>query len=488
MSSSSTNLQDLQAIAARAMIERGLVPAFTAEAMAEVEGLAALPRESGPSIRDLRSLLWCSIDNEDSRDLDQLSVSMPADDGVRILVAIADVDALVKKGSAIDEQARNNTATVYTAARIFPMIPERLSTDLTSLNPDVERLTVVTDMLVDAEGRVKSADLYRALVLNHARLTYDDVAAWLDGVGPAPGPVARDPALAEQLRIQDRCAQGMRELRQEQGALSLGAVESKVVFSGEGVAGIRTEEKNRAKEMIENFMIAVNGATARYLDAKKFSSIRRVLRVPKRWDRIVSIAGEQGVKLPAEPDPRALEVFLRDRRAKDPDHFAELSLAVVKLLGSGEYAVELPGRPAGLHFGLAVKDYAHSTAPNRRYPDLVTQRLLKAAFEGDSSPYDDDELARLAQHCTRQEDNAAKVERQVRKSASALYLASRVGERFDAIVTGASAKGTYVRIFHPTAEGRVVRGHQGLDVGEHVVVQLLKTDVAKGFIDFARAT
>lgn len=488
MSGSTPNLQELRAIASRAMVERGLVPAFTVEAMAEVDHLATLPRETGPSIRDLRSLLWCSIDNEDSRDLDQLSVSIPAEGGVRILVAIADVDALVKKGSAIDRHAQTNTATVYTAAQIFPMIPERLSTDLTSLNPGVERLTVVTDMLVGPDGRVRSADLYRALVLNHARLTYDDVAAWLDGVGPAPGPVARDPALAEQLRVQDRCAQDMRELRQEQGALSLGATESRVVFSGDGVAGIRTEEKNRAKEMIENFMIAVNGATARYLDARRFSSIRRVLRVPKRWERIVQIAGEHGVALPADPDPRALEVFLRERRAQDPNHFAELSLAVVKLLGSGDYAVELPGRPAGLHFGLAVKDYAHSTAPNRRFPDLVTQRLLKAAFEGRPSPYSDEELAHLAEHCTRQEDNAAKVERQVRKSASALYLAARIGERFEAIVTGASPKGTYVRIFHPTAEGRVVRGHQGMDVGEHVVVQLLKTDVTKGFIDFARAS
>lgn len=488
MSGSTPNLQELRAIASRAMVERGLVPAFTVEAMAEVDHLATLPRETGPSIRDLRSLLWCSIDNEDSRDLDQLSVSIPAEGGVRILVAIADVDALVKKGSAIDQHAQTNTATVYTAAQVFPMIPERLSTDLTSLNPGVERLTVVTDMLVGPDGRVRSADLYRALVLNHARLTYDDVAAWLDGVGPAPGPVARDPALAEQLRVQDRCAQDMRELRQEQGALSLGATESRVVFSGDGVAGIRTDEKNRAKEMIENFMIAVNGATARYLDDRRFSSIRRVLREPRRWDRIVQIAGEHGATLPAAPDPRALEVFLRERRAQDPNHFAELSLAVVKLLGSGDYAVELPGRPAGLHFGLAVKDYAHSTAPNRRFPDLVTQRLLKAAFEGRPSPYSDEELAHLAEHCTRQEDNAAKVERQVRKSASALYLAARIGERFEAIVTGASPKGTYVRIFHPTAEGRVVRGHQGMDVGEHVVVQLLKTDVTKGFIDFARAS
>lgn len=487
MSNPTSNLQELKLIASRAMRERGLVPDFSPAARDEVDRLAALPRESGPEIRDLRSLLWCSIDNEDSRDLDQLSVSLPAPGGVRILVAIADVDALVKKGSAIDEHARTNTATVYTAAQIFPMIPERLSTDLTSLNPDVERLTVVTDMLVGSDGRVKSADLYRALVLNHARLNYDDVAAWLDGVGPAPGPIARDPELAEQLRVQDRCAQSMRERRQEQGALSLGATESRVVFSGDGVAGIRTEEKNRAKEMIENFMIAVNGATARFLDARRFSSIRRVLRVPKRWDRIVQIAGEHGVTLPAEPDPRSLEAFLRARKSQDPNHFPELSLAVVKLLGSGEYAVEQPGRPAGVHFGLAVRDYAHSTAPNRRFPDLVTQRLLKAAFVGGPSPYDDAELARLAEHCTRQEDNAAKVERQVRKSASALYLASRTGERFDAIVTGASPKGTYVRIFHPTAEGRVVRGHQGLDVGEHLVVELLKTDVAKGFIDFARA-
>jgi exoribonuclease-2 len=468
------------------MSERRLLPEFSAAALAETAAITK-PASAADGVRDLRSLLWASIDNDDSRDLDQLSVSVPiSGGGVKILVAIADVDALVKKGTAIDDHAETNTTSVYTAAEIFPMLPEKLSTDLTSLGEEEERLAIVIEMTVGADGAVTDSDVYRALVYNHAKLAYNSVAAWLDGTAPAPPRLAAVAGLDEQLRIQDRAAQTMKGMRHRNGALSLETIEARPVFDGDVLTDLRPDEKNRAKELIEDFMVAANGVVARYLEEKGVASLRRVLPMPERWPRIVELARETGATLPPEPDGRALEEFLDESRRRDPARFPDVSLAVVKLLGRGEYALELPGRPAEGHFGLAAQDYTHSTAPNRRFPDVITQRLLKAALAREHAPYGEDELRELARHCTEQEDNATKVERQVRKSAAALLLEHRIHDRFDAIVTGASSKGTWVRIFHPVTEGKVVRGYENLDVGDHTRVELVRVDVERGFIDFAR--
>ena len=485
--SSMPSRNDLRRIARQAMLQRGLLPDFSAAVMAEISGVSAATTKVDSSIRDLRTLLWASIDNDDSRDLDQLTVAEPMAGGmVKILVAIADVDATVKQRSATDDHARTNTTSVYTAAENFPMLPEKLSTDLTSLGESQERVAVVIEMVVGADGTVGESALHHAVVINRAKLAYDSVAAWLDGTAPAPPPVLAVPGLDEQLRLQDRVAQAMKGLRHQHGALSLETLEARAVYDGDVLADLRPEEKNRAKELIEDFMIAANGVTARYLAKKGFPSLRRVLRSPARWDRIVELAAALGERLPPAPSAPALEEFLTKRRQADPERFPDVSLSVVKLLGSGEYVVEKPGEQVEGHFGLAVRDYTHSTAPNRRFPDLITQRLLKAAFAGRPVPYDNDELLALARHCTDQEDNADKVERQVRKSAAALLLAPRINEQFDAIVTGASDKGTWVRILRPTVEGRVVHGFQGLDVGDRVRVRLVHTDVERGFIDFAR--
>ncbi len=478
----------LQSIARRAMLERGLLPDFSAAALAELDRMQAPPGVNGDSVRDLLDLSWASIDNDDSLDLDQLTVAeaLPGDQ-VTIRVAVADVDALVKDGSAIDVHARHNTTSVYTATEIFPMLPERLSTDLTSLNFAEERLAVVVEMVIGADGALQGSDIYQARVRNHAKLAYNSVAAWLEGNGAVPEEIGAVAGLPENLRLQDRAAQSLKNLRRAQGALSLETIEAKPVFEGDQIRELEVEGKNRAKEIIEDFMIAANGVTARYLAARKFPSIRRVVRTPKRWDRIVELAREHGFTLPAKPDSVTLDEFLVKAKAADPLRFPDLSLAVIKLLGAGEYVAELPGAAAPGHFGLAVKDYAHSTAPNRRYTDLITQRLLKAAIAGRAAPYSFAELDVLARHFTAQEDAANKVERQVAKSAAALLLQSRVGEQFDAIVTGASPKGTWARLLTIPVEGRVVRGFEGVDVGDRIHVQLSAVDVERGYIDFRKA-
>jgi len=402
------------------------------------------------------------------------------------MVAVADVDALVTPGSAIDDHARSNTTSVYTAAKTFPMLPERLSTDLTSLREGAERFAVVIEMTIDTKGQISASDVYRALVLNRAKLAYDSVAAWLDGNGPPPAPLAAVAGLDQQLRQQDQIAQTLRRVRYERGALNFETVQARPVFNDGVLTDLRADERNRAKELIEDFMVASNGVVARYLQSKGRSLLRRVLRSPERWPRIVALASSAGGRLPAQPDALALNTFLAARRSADPATFPELSLSVLKLLGAGEYAVELPNQPAAGHFGLAVNEYTHSTAPNRRFPDLITQRLLKAALNGEPAPYTDGELSELAAHCTVQEKNATKVERQVRKAASALLLINRIGQQFNGIVTGASDKGTWVRISEPIAEGKVVKGSGGLDVGDRVRVELVHVDPERGFIDFVR--
>ncbi len=482
----STDRDKLQNIAHDAMVQHGLLPDFSPAVVAETNQLTQAAAASGAAIRDMRGLPWASIDNDDSRDLDQLSVAVAEAGGaVKILVAIADVDALVKKGSAIDGHASVNTTSVYTAAKIFPMLPEKLSTDLTSLGEGQERLAIVLEMVIAPDGTMVTSDIYQAVVLSWAKLAYNALAAWLEGSAPAPPKLATVPGLDEQLRIQDRVAQSLRRVRHAHGALQLQTLEVRAVFDRDSLADLVPDEKNRAKELIEEFMIAANGVTAKYLEKKGLPSLRRVLQTPKHWDKMVALAAKSGDRLPETPDAAALDAFLSKRRAADPARFPDVSLAVIKLLGSGEYVLELPGQPAEGHFALAVKDYTHSTAPNRRFPDLVTQRLLKSALANQPSPYANDELTLLARHCTDQEDNAAKVERQVGKSVAASLLASRIGAQFDGIVTGTSEKGTWVRISGPSTEGRVVRGFEGLAVGDRVRVQLVHTDVARGFIDFA---
>lgn len=477
----------LQSIAYKAMLERDLLPEFSSEALAELGKINTPAARDGQSIHDQRDLLWASIDNDDSLDLDQLTVGKALPGGkVRIMVAVADVDSLVKEGSAINEHARHNTTSVYTSARIFPMVPEKLSTDLTSLNLNEDRLALVVDMVVSSDGSLLDSEVYQALVRNHAKLAYNSIAAWLDGNGPEPEAVTGIPGLDENLHLQDKTAQSMKNLRHSHGALSLETLEARPIFDDDQVSDLEIEEKNRAKEIIEDFMIAANGVTARYLSSKYFPSIRRIVRIPKRWDRIVEIAAEHKFRLPEIPDSKSLEEFLIQEKTADPIRFPDLSLAVIKLLGSGEYIAESPeGNPPG-HFGLAVKDYAHSTAPNRRFPDLLTQRLLKAALESKPVPYNKDELDKLAVHCTEAEDAVKKVERRVEKSTAALLLESRVGEKFDSIVTGASEKGTWVRLLNIPVEGKLVDGYEGLDVGERVRVQLIDTDVERGYIDFKK--
>jgi len=486
LASQATDRATLAAIAHKAMIERGLEPDFPFASQKELAAING-PAKATDTVRDLRNLLWASIDNDDSRDLDQLTVAESLAGGqVRILVAVADVDALVRKNSALDAHAAHNTTSVYTPAAIFPMLPEALSTNLTSLNESQDRLAIVADMVFKADGSLLTSELYRAQVHNRAKLAYNSVAAWLTGAGPAPKRIAEVSGLDENIRLQDRVAQQLKGLRHQHGALSLETLEAQVIFAGDAVSTLELDQTNRATQLIEEFMVAANAVTAIYLAKKNFPSLRRVLRDPERWERIVQLAAELKEQLPAAPDAVALEGFLTRRRTAAPEKFADLSLSVIKLIGRGEYALDLPGGEAPGHFALAVKDYSHSTAPNRRFPDLITQRLLKAALAGAPLPYTITELTELAKHCTEQEDAATKVERRVSKSAAALLLSGKIGQQFDAIVTGAADKGTWVRILQPPTEGRLTLGFQGLKVGDDVRVKLIHTDVQRGFIDFAR--
>jgi VacB/RNase II family 3'-5' exoribonuclease len=478
----------LKTIAHRVMVERGLEPDFPPAALVELAAITVPAAKPTAATRDLRALPWCSIDNDDSRDLDQLSVAQTLPGGaVKLLVAVADVGALVRQGSALDKHASKNTTSVYTAGGIFPMLPERLSTNLSSLGFGAERVAFIIEMTFDKDGAMAGSDIYEALVKNQAKLAYNSVAAWLDGKGPMPAPIGAVAGLDENIRLQHRVADQLRGLRHMRGALSLQTLEARPVFEGDVLRDLLPDQSNVAKSLIEELMVAANGVTARYLSAKKFPSMRRVVRTPAKWDRIVELAAERGSRLPGQPDGKALEQFLVSALKADPAGFPDLSLLVIKLLGRGEYVMEFPGGSVAGHFGLAVTDYAHSTAPNRRFPDLLIQRLLKAAMAGASSPYKNDELTALAQHCTDQEDAAKKVERQLVKSAGAMLLAARVGEKFDAVVTGVSKGATWVRIDRPPVEGKLVRGGDGLKVGDRLTVQLEFADVWRGYIDFSRA-
>jgi VacB/RNase II family 3'-5' exoribonuclease len=478
---------NLRSLARRAMINEGFAPELPPQAIAEAEAVTAAPAisDAAASPVDLTALLWSSIDNVESRDLDQIEFVEPlADGGARLLVGIADVDALAPQGSAIDRFAAQNTTSVYTGVETFPMLPEQLSTDRTSLLGEVERLAIIIELELSESGSLRSSKVYRARVRNQAQLDYETVGAWLEGGGPVPKKVAAVAGLEDQLRLQDRLAARLAELRRQKGALDFETVEASPVTRDDAVIGLTVRPKNRARTLIENFMVTANEAMATYLHDKGLPAIQRVVKTPERWPRIVEIAEQLGDALPAEPDARALADFLARQKAADAAHFPDLSLSIVKLLGAGEYAVVRADAESAGHFGLAAHDYTHSTAPNRRFVDLITQRLLKAALADAPEPYDEARLADIADHCTERQSAARKVERVMRKVIAAALLHDRIGESFDAIVTGASGKGTFVRLIAPPAEGRVVRGEQGMDVGDRVRVRLVSTSVEKGFIDF----
>ena len=480
-------MTDLHSVALDALRNNGFAPDLDDSAQRELAALRPAAMTGG--LRDLRALLWSSIDNTESKDLDQIEYAEElTDKGTRLRVAIADVDVLVQRGSALDRHAMANATSVYTAIAVFPMLPNELSTGLTSLNQGEDRIVLVIELVLDADGTPRSHDVYRAIATNKTKMAYDSVGSWLEGRGPLPPLVAQTPGLEPQLWLQDRIASQVKALRQKAGALEFDTIEATAVVQNGKVQSLAVTRKNRARDLIEDFMIAANVAIAQYLAEQQRSAIRRVVREPKRWSRIVVIAAKYGVTLPANPDSKALADFLAVRRQADPLRFSDLSLSIVKLLGPGEYVVDKPG-PADDqgHFGLAAHDYSHATAPNRRYADLVTQRLVKAAIAGSPAPYTDDELAAIAAHCTERENAANRVERTARKAAAALLLADRIGNVFDAIVTGVNKDGTYVRLLSPPAEGRVMRGEEGMDVGERVRVRLTHTDPGRGFIDFEGA-
>jgi VacB/RNase II family 3'-5' exoribonuclease len=473
---------DLAAAARQEMIDHGFAPDFPAEVQRQVETIGAAPVAG---LRDLRSLLWSSIDNDDSRDLDQIEWAERTAAGIRILVAIADVDCCVSKGTPIDRYAGAETTTVYAGVRNFPMLPEQLSTNLTSLAENQDRAAVVIEMTIAADGTIAAGSIYPAVVRNRAQLTYNATGPWLEGSAGPPPKIAASEELQAQLKLQDEAARCLAEARHRLGALTFDRIEAEPVFTNGQVSGVAARQSNRAAHLIEDFMIAANETMARTLREAGVSSIRRVVKAPERWPRIVELARGYGEQLPAEPDAGALNTFLQHRQA-DPVHFSDVSLAVLKLMGPGEYILSRPGDPAAGHFGLAAQDYTHSTAPNRRFADLVTQRLLRAHCANTSSPYSDDELDAIARNCTLKEDAARKVQRAMTKRIAAVALQRRIGEKFSAVVTGVTPKGVFVRVLGPPVEGRLMRGEQGLDVGDRLSVTLLRADPRSGFIDFGR--
>jgi len=478
---------NLPAIARQVMQAQGFEPDFPPEVQKQLAEIKAHPPQLVPSdkVRDLRSLLWSSIDNDTSKDLDQIEVAERLPNGdVKVMIGVADVDAFVPKDSPIDQHAERETTSVYTGVITFPMLPNELSTGASSLLPDVDRPAVVVEFVVDDAGALSAGTVYRAIVRNKAQLTYNAVGAWLEGTAAAPPKVAASSDLQAQLKLQDQVAQALKKLRYEHGALNLDTSEVVPLLYNEQVVDVVKATKNRATDLIEDFMVAANGVVARLL--LNVSSLRRIVRTPAHWDGIVRLAASAGEKLPAEPDSKALNDFLIKRKAADPDHFADLSLAVVKLVGPGVYILERPGDSPEGHFGLAVQDYTHSTAPNRRFPDVVTQRLIKSSLDGKPGPYTDNDLAAIASNCTEKGDAARKVEREMSKRLSAIAMSHRIGETFDAMVTGTTPKGTFVRVTQPHMEGLLTQGAQGLHVGDKLRAKLVRTDAQHGFIDFVK--
>ena len=478
---------NLVAAAHASMIENGFQPDFPTGTDAELAAIQAHPQApAAPGAQDLRNLLWSSIDNDTSKDLDQIEWAEQLSDGrIRVLVGVADVDARVCKGTIIDGHARTETTSVYTGVKVFPMLPAELSEGITSLNENQDRVAVVIEFAVDAAGTASDGKAYRALVRNRAQLAYPSVGAWLEAKGPAPAKVAASADLAAQLKLQDVAAQRMMNGRFQHGALDLETIETRPVMLADQAVEIAKLEKNRATSLIEEFMVAANGVIARTFEQAGVASIRRIVRTPKRWDRMVEVAAGLGATLPAQPDSKALNDFLLAQKQKDPDHFPDLSLTMVKLMGPGEYVLVKPNEVSPGHFGLAVQDYTHSTAPNRRFPDVITQRLLKAWLAHGPQPYSEDDLNTIAARCTLMEDNARKVERDMQKRIAAVVLRPRSGQSFQAIVTGVNNYGTFVRTLDPHVEGKLVQGGKGLDVGDKLTVKLISTNPERGFIDFA---
>jgi exoribonuclease-2 len=478
---------DLQAMAKQIMLEHGFEPDFSDAVEKQMASIQPQRSEAASKgARDLRGLLWSSIDNDTSRDLDQIEIVEQLSNGaVKVMIGIADVDAFVPKACPIDDHAAKETTTVYTGVRNFPMLPEALSTGVSSLLESQDRLAMVIEFVAAADGTVNSGTVYRALVQNKAQLTYGGIGAWLEGLAPPPAKVAASSDLMAQLKIQSQVAQALKKERYSHGALNIDTNEVHPILLNDKVVDVAKQEKNLATELIEDFMVAANGVVARLL--LNVSSLRRVVKTPERWDRIVQLAAAHGDRLPPAPDSKALNDFLLLQKQADPDHFADLSLAVIKLIGPGEYVLERPGDPEMGHFGLAVQDYTHSTAPNRRFADVVTQRLLKAQIAGAPNPYSDGELQSIARNCTQKENDARKVEREMTKRLAAVVMSDRIGEVFDAIVTGVTTQGTFVRVLKPRLEGLLEQGRQGLDVGDKLRVRLTRTDIQRGYIDFARA-
>jgi exoribonuclease-2 len=487
MHSNGTVHFNLVAAAHASMLEHGFQPEFPAAAAAQLADIEAHPEPPAlPGAKDLRSLLWSSIDNDTSKDLDQIEWAEQLPDGrIRVLIGVADVDARVPLGTVLDTHAKSETTSVYTGVHVFPMLPSELSEGITSLNENEDRVAHVIEFSVDAAGTASDGKVYAALVRNRAQLAYNAVGAWLEGTGPTPAKVAASADLAAQLKLQDAAAQRMVGGRFQHGALDLETVETRPLMLADQAVDIVRLAKNRATSLIEEFMVAANGVVARTFESAGVASIRRIVRVPKRWDRIVEVAQALGTTLPADPDSKALNDFLLAQKQKDPVHFPDLSLTVIKLMGPGEYVLVKPSETSPGHFGLAVQDYTHSTAPNRRFPDIVTQRLVKALLAHHSQPYSEDDLNAIAVHCTLMEDNARKVERDMQKRIAAVVLHPRIGQSFPAIVTGVNKYGTFVRTLDPHVEGMVVQGGKGLDVGDKVTAKLISTDPQRGFIDFA---
>lgn len=481
------DVTDLAALARRAMLENGFVLDESDAARAELGNLPPLSRLA-KGRRDARHLLWSSIDERTSRDLDQLEYAEQLPDGaIRVLVAIADVDAYVAQGSALDAQAAQNSTSVYTGVETFPMLPEELSTDATSLLENAERLALVVELVIEADGQLRYTSVTRAVVKSYAKMNYREVGRWLDEAnGAPPDDFARVKGLEAQIKLQWQAAQRLRAWRQKQGALKFQTTEVMPIVESGHIVGLKTTEQNSARSLIENFMIAANTAIADFLEANGAPAILRVVRTPLGWSRMVEIARELGEHLPELPDAPALAAFLERRRAAAPLHFVDLSLAIVKLMGPGEYVVKQPGEAEEGHFALAVRTYTHFTAPNRRYADVVMQRLVKAVRENRAMPYTYEELKAIAERCTMREDAARKVERLLRKAVAAVTLGARIGEEFDAIVTGVKAKGTFARLLRPPVDARIVKNEKGLQVGEQIRVRLLSTDPQHGFIDLAR--
>jgi exoribonuclease-2 len=480
---------ELTSLARKALIEEDFAPDFplSVDEAARALDERRIISNAGFGVKDLRALLWSSIDNASSLDLDQVEYAEKSPSGaIRLLIGIAEVDEFVPKGSPIDAFAARNTVSIYTGSRVFPMLPERLSTNLTSLLEDSDRLAIVTEIIISQNGGVETIAIFRALVRNYAKLSYEEIGEWLDGNGEIPEAFAEIAGLEAQIRLQREAAQRLREFRKQNGALEFETVEAKPVFEDDKIVDLKIEKRNSARDIIENFMVTANVEMAEFLEKRSVVSLRRVVKTPERWNRIVEIARAFGEDLPENPDSFALAEFLARRKSAAPAQFSDLSLSIIKLLGASEYVVQQAGEQTDGHFGLAVSDYTHSTAPNRRYADLIVQRLVKATLAGEPSPYNFEELSLIAEHCNARESASRKVERQMRKTIAAGVMSARIGETFEAIVTGVTLKGTFARITNPPVDGRIVEGEAGLQVGEKVRVRLLKTEPERGFIDFAR--